>query len=609
MNRILLLVICIVSTCLGSCQKGFFDQVPNDRMTIDEVFQRRLPSEQYLANIYNYLKDETGQTLANDVPWMGLSDEGDVTYTTHNIYPMNLGNWNASSNFFNFWDHYYSGIRSATYFIQRIDENTELQASESGRQLITQYKAEARALRAEFYAALLKQYGPAIILPEDKVIEPDSEASVFRLPRNTYDECVEFIVNQFDMAISSLPDWYSAPNDYGRMTKAACKAYKARTLLYAASPLWNGNTEMSSLINKDGVQLVNQVFIKDKWKRAADAAKEVINLTRFSLYKEFNVNGSINPLLSYHNALLEPWNSEIIFARKDPDLKRWEWRSSPRFAGGTAGNGATQQLVDAYQMANGEIPITGYNADGSPIINPQSGYVEKGFSTQATSYAEVGTSNMYVNREPRFYATIAYNGGRWVNTTNFPQQIGLFFTGNTGKSGGGNNFTRTGYLIRKNIHPKSNVTLTNGHINRPVVLLRLAEVYLSYAEALNEYDPGNPDIIRYVNLIRERAGIPNISSTLSQEALRDRIWLERRTELAFERHRYFDTRRWKIAVGTDGGKFYGMNIDKGANVKDPLFFERTVFETRIFESPKHYLFPIPISEIDRNPSLVQNIGW
>src|SRR5690606_27118646 len=168
---------------LVGCQKGFFDQVPDDRMTIDEVFQRRQQSEEYLANVYKYIQDELVQTANDEAPWLGLSDEGDITYTSTFTNAMNLGNWNSSSDYYEYWSHYYTGIRSATYFIQRIDENVEILSLPNGQALIDQYKAEARALRAMFYAALVKQYGPVILLPSEAAIEPDAEASEFLLPR------------------------------------------------------------------------------------------------------------------------------------------------------------------------------------------------------------------------------------------------------------------------------------------------------------------------------------------------------------------------------------------------------------------------------------------
>jgi hypothetical protein len=602
----LLVTLLVCST--SACNPDFFNQVPNDRMTVDEVFQRRLESEQYLAKVYSFIRDESDQTLDVGTPYMGLSDEGDITYTNHPTYLMNIGNWDASKDFYNFWRQYYLGIRTATYFMQRIGENSEILAASGGEAIIKRYRAEARALRAEFYACILKQYGPAVLLPSDEVVAPDTPLTDLNYARSSYDECVEFIVSEFDKAAEELPLWYDNPNDYGKMTKAVCMGLKARVLLYAASPLWNGNTRYANFKNKDGKQLVNQTYSAEKWKRAADAAKAVIDLGLFSLYKVNDASGKHDPLRSYQFALLDVWNTETIFARKSNNLgSNWEWRATPRFAGGTSGNGVPQQHVDTYQMANGEIPITGYNADGTPIINAKSGYQETGFSTANNLYTETGTYNMYMNREPRFYASITYSGSYNLNKTAFPAKIGMYFTGNNGRNGGNNNFTRTGYLARKNIHPSSNQQ-TSQRISRPLVLMRLAEIYLGYAEALNEHTPGHADISKYTNLIRERAGIPELAAGLTKEMMRERILLERRIELAFERHRYFDSRRWLIAEKTDGGPFYGLDIDKGTSFTDVAFFKRVVFETRVF-TDKNYLFPIPQSEIDKDVNLIQNPGW
>ena len=196
---------------------------------------------------------------------------------------------------------------------------------------------------------------------------------------------------------------------------------------------------------------------------------------------------------------------------------------------------------------------------------------------------------MFVNREPRFYVNICFNGAYWIGDQK--TRIQLYYTGGSGKKGTWD-YPRSGYIAIKNVSPSSN-PLNNNYIKRPFLMMRYAEMLLNYVEALNEYDPGNPDIEKYLNLIRERGG---------------QIRLERRIELCFEQLRYFDTRRWLIAEQTDGGPFYGMNVDAGNSFTDEAFYEKTVFETRVFR-PEFYLFPIPQSEINRDPQIVQNPGW
>jgi len=578
----------------AGCKKGFLDQVPDDRITIDEVFSKRKSLEQYLANIYDRIRDESNQWSSN--PWLGCSDEADMTWARggYNSYFMNIGSWDPTSGFYDFWTHYYQGIRSASYFLENADKCQEILALPEGNALLTKYKAEARLLRAYFYFCLLRQYGPVPLLGE-KTLPPDVPFEETQIPRNSYDECVGFISTELDKAGADLPLQQTDVVEYGRATKAFAMAIKSRLWLYAASPLVNGNTAYAGFKNLDGKPLISQQADVAKWQNAAAAAKAVIDLGIFNLLKKNDASGNFDPFISCRDVLLDPWNKETIFARGGNDVYQWEVHCSPRFAGGWSGVAATQQIVDAFYMANGKM-----------INEAGSGYVEEGFSTTDTKYTKAGTYNMYVNREPRFYVCITYNGMTWFNTSEGTKTVELYNTGNTGKQGS-YDYSRTGYLVRKNYHPNT-YPRQGRSVARPLVLFRLGEIYLNYAEALNEAQPGHPDILTYVNAIRERAGIPGLPAGLTQEEMRTRIRQERRIELAFEYHRYFDTRRWNIALQTDGGPFYGMNVDAGNSVQDLSFYKRTVFETRVF-AQQHYFFPIPQFDIDRNKKLVQNPGW
>lgn len=620
MKDIRLLGMFILLFVTTSCQKNFLDQVPDDKLTIDKVFQRKKLSEQYLANIYHTVQT-SWQVNAWD-PFECCSDEMDIIYNIPGNWKyasslMNLGSWASNSDFYFFWDDYYKAIRSASYFMQHIGNNQEILKLPDGKQLITQYTAEARFLRAYFYFCLLRQYGPIPILPDKPIaVDAPSSDSLLHLARTPYDSCVNYIVEQLDMAAKDLPLNFTSQSeaDYGRATAAACMVVKSRVLLYAASPLFNGNKDYAHVKNNDGTPLFSQQYDENKWKRAADAAKDIIDLGIFSLYKEYDENGEFSPYLSIRNVALEPWNKEWIFASMQNLAYYYDRYLGPRFASGYTQSGPTQQMVDAFFMANGRPPVLGYSSDGSPIINPESGYSETGFTEfQAPGDPEARkVHNMYVNRGPRFYADVVYNGSIWVNTTSSLgiKVVGLNYSGNTGAAGGGRKHTATGYLWKKRVSPFSNPA-EGKYIARPTLMFRYAEVLLNYVEALNEYDPGNPDILKYLNKIRERAGIPQygigtdaLPVPASQEAMRKAIHRERRVELCFEKQRYFDTRRWKIAEKTDGGPFYGMNIL--ADGKD--FYKRTIFETRVFLS-NYYLFPIPQVVMDRDENMVQNPGW
>ena len=582
-NILMYTCLCILLAGFSGCS-DFLDQVPDDRQTIDEVFQKKSPSEEYLANVYNYIRDESNQW--SDNPWTGNVDEMNVAWAKHAIYRINIGNWNAADAPFGFWGNYYQGIRSATYFINHIDGNDEILRL-NGQGLIDQYKAEARFLRAYFYFMLIRQYGPVVIIGNNE-LAVDAPVSELLLPRNPFDECVDYVVHQLDSAAVVLPVVPAQDRDYGRATKGAALAVKSRLLLYAASPEYNGNTFFVDFKNEDGTQLISQTFDNEKWKRAADAAKEVIDLGVYHLYKD--PSGSI--VETQRNILLEQWNEECIFVRKSNDLSNWDIHCSIRRAGGWNGIGATQEMVDAYFMRDGK------------SINQSALYSEDGFTN--------GIYNMYLNREPRFYASILYNGRKYKGGSITQDSVTIDFTysGSDGKQNGGEDYTHTGYLVSKNVSTETN-RITGQNNSRPLVLFRLGEIYLNYAEALAEYggSTNEEEALTYLNLIRERAGIPqygngsNALPAVSGDELIKKIRMERRVELAFETHRWFDIRRWNI-VKSVMGDIHGMNIDKNDNE----FYQRVVAANNTWKDA-YYWWPIPQYEMDRSSLVVQNPGW
>jgi len=598
-----------------SCSKGYLDQVPQDRTTIQQVFAHKQSVDQYLANVNSYVRDESGQrsdiNLNNNDsrvggPWTGASDEADFDWSFVFSNYMNVGSWDPTTPFVNyFWSDYYTAIRSATYFMAHVGECKEITSQAAGADALARYIAEARALRAFYYYNLVKIYGPVVIIG-DKEIAPDASLSAMQLARSPYDSCINYISAEFDKAALDLPDVPANPAaDKGRMTRSVVMAYKSEMLLTAASDLFNGNSDYASLKSSEGNQLINQQKDATKWAKAAAASKAFLDKYvpgTFDLYKELDASGNIDPYLSCRDVMYNEGtnNKEWIFALVGAGITGRQYEETPYHSGsdasvrGSGGLGATQTMVDAY-----------FTANGLPITDGNSGYVETGFSSAAGKYTKSGTYNMYCNREPRFYVGITYSGSTWLNTNSGSGAITtqLYFTGNSGKKVGGNDYSPTGFIVRKNC------TIGDWNAgNRSWVLLRLANIYLNYAEALNESDPGNADIAKYVNLIRARAGVPNLVEGLSQTQMRTAIRAERRVELAFENVRYFDTRRWKIAEQTDGGVFYGMDINSGNSLTDVNFYKRTPFETRVFQK-KNYLWPIPQQEINIDKNLLQNTGW
>lgn len=589
-----ILLICSLTVGSLSCKK-FFDQVPNDRITIEEVFKKKATSEQFLANIYSSVPDD--QQAIHGFPWIGTADEADLTWSGGLNYPINIGNLSPTMTNPDYWAPYYRAIRSATYFMNHIDENDEIR-NLNGQALIDQYKAEARFLRALYYFCLMRQYGPVILVGEE-VVAPDAPSTEMQVPRSTYDECVNYVVSELDKAAATLPlrpmrNGQVSDVEYGRATKGMALAVKSRLLLYAASPQFNGNTDLATFRSGSGTPMIAQTPDAGKWKLAADAAKAVIDLGIYALYKD----PSGDPVKSLQGIFFQGWNDEQIFSRKGNGLAQWDVHCEPRQAGGWCGIGPTQESIDAYFMSDGR------SITESPL------YSETGFTTVNGQRV----FNMYLNREPRFYADVTYNNALWQGgTMSESAPISFFVSGPNGRNGHATDFSKTGYLVRKNVGPVTNIgSGGNGQRqDRPLPLYRLAEIYLNYAEALNEYSPGNPDILRYLNLIRERAGIPQYGSGANalpvpsgQVEMRAKIRAERRIELAYEGHRWFDIRRWKIASQVMG-VLHGMDISKDGDA----FYKRVPTMTPHLFRPSYYFWPISQYELDRNRQLLQNPGW
>ncbi|UIR56031.1 RagB/SusD family nutrient uptake outer membrane protein [Sphingobacterium sp. SRCM116780] len=587
-------------TSLNGC-KNYLDQVPDDVITVEDIFKSKANTDKFLANIYSTIPNELVQRFtnyANGGPWTAASDEAKYTWDFNYANNMTSSVWsNTDGVVAGFWNNYYEGIRNASYFIQNIDNANPVEVTSVMK---STYKAEARALRALYYYYLVRTYG-AVPLIGEQVLDINAPIADLKLARTPFDACIDYIVSELDEAYKELP--YTPSNsEYGRITKGVVKAYKAEALLLKASPLFNGNSEFSAIKNPDGTALFSATADKQKWTAAAAAAKAFIDEfvpTYYNLYQVTNADPFVAAYLSCRNVMTVDWNQEWIFARSNSD-NNTQYDRTPKHVGfpsaaqGGGALGATQGIVDAYFMQNG-LPTTDANSE----------YSEVGFANYKAPYdvTERTTFKMYVNREPRFYVGITYSGSYWLNQANSSSPIiSLFnYSGNSGRSQSASDVTPTGYTVRKNVSSNDNA--------RGALLLRLANIYLDYAEALNESSPDNADILKYVNLIRKRAGIPgygegNVPLPAGQVAMREAIRKERRVELAFENVRYFDTRRWKIAEGTDNGPIYGMNLNADGND----FFKRTLIETRIFKK-RDYLFPIPNNEVLKNENLIQNVGW
>lgn len=603
---------------LTSCV-DYLDKEPDTELTLPMVFEDKTRIEGWLANVYSHVPDPYWG-YARKLGWDILSD--DMTASERwrqwdwKVIPMLLGEWTPSTDWDgNYWARLPQLIREANIFIENVHPLPEQGISATE---VTYMKAEMRFMIAYYYYLLSNTYGPVPFKP-NYIAPTDFNLADLMEGQRPYYEVVDWVDKELKEVAKILPPKYTEARKYGRATSIMCLAVRARMLLFAASPLVNGNPDYANHKNKDGENLFSTTEDKSKWAYAAQACKELIDAAEAAghkLYTENNPDGTIDPFMSYQNLFLTRYdegNTEILFARPGgSEYGEYEKHATPAASGGSGGLGVTQSLVDAFFMENG-LPI-----------NDDPEYVETGFSVSdetrdntvwdtevnGGAITKSGTYNMYCHREPRFYITVSYNNSY------FTQEKRLFnFFNGSADNPHTHDAPQNGYLIRKKISPDLNVK-QGTYKYRPGIVYRLGEAYLNYAEALNESDPGNVEILYYLNKIRERAGIRQYTTGATDEnyihvdlndqaEMRKLIRAERRVELSCEGIRYDDLRRWKEAENVLNGDFYGMNFSG----KDPSsFYVRTPYLKRVYKKA-YYWFPIHQSEMDKNDKLVQSPYW
>ncbi len=583
---------------------NYLDKAPEEDITIEEAFLKRNYAEAFLTDVYADMPEELFFCDNADInPFTAASDEMCLCWPGKFCKTISRGSMNPYNATGRVWINMYEGIRKANIFLKYIPITpTNKEFTETDKET---WIGEAYLLRALYHFFVLRTYGPCLIMDRPVTANDDFNA----IKRHPVDECVEFILSDIEKAIERLPMRIEDASKYGHVNGGMAYALRSRLLLYRASDLLNGNPLYADFVDNDGVHIFPTEKDASWWKKAADASKLAIDACEQAGYAIY-YSASGDPVKNYTELFLVNENCESIYSRPTgttDDGYGWiEKCSFPNYLGGWGGYDPTQQMVDAYEMDNGEIPITGYKSDGSPIINAASGYKETGFATEDGPEGRwtAGVSNMYVHRDPRFYASINYCGAVFKN-----HQIELWNSGVDGRGNTSVDYCITGYLLKKFVDPVVNLTGTKNFTIKSFIMFRLGELYLNYAEALNEADGPVSDVYKYVNLIRKRAGMPDLPAGLSKDEMRDRIRRERQVELAFETHRYFDCHRWMIAQDTESGSVWGMNIAAGTSLDDPEYYKRTVVETRVFRYPEYYLFPIIQSEVDKMQGLVQNPYW
>lgn len=607
-----------------SACSDYLDKENSTELDLELVFNDKERVEGWLGYVYSGIPDPYLGYLQR-TGWDILSD--DITpseryrqFSGWGVIPFLLGEWTTNSNWdASFWSAFPQRIREANIFMQRVHALSEQGITPTE---VDYMKAECRFLKAYYYALLANTYGGIPFAP-DEITPTNFNLGDLMVGQTPYDKVIDWCDKELLAASRILPAKYTEARKYGRATSVMCLAVRARMLLYAASPLVNGNPDYVNYKNVAGENIFSTTYDANKWKKAAQACKELIQTAEangYKLYEVTNANGDIDPFMSYQDMMFKRFdegNTEILFPRPGGnDYGYYEALATPLRSSGNGGLGVTQSLVDAF-----------FTENGLPITDPASGYQETGFSTADEDRADTkwgtvcngghitrqGTYNMYCHREPRFYISVVFNKA-YFNSEN---RLYNMFRGDGTETdnNGTHDAPQNGYFVKKKVWYADNIKQGSKQY-RPGILYRLGEAYLNYAEALNESDPGNADILVYLNRIRERAGVrpyttgatdnDHIHVDLSnQDEMRKLIHAERRVELNCEGLRYDDLRRWKEAEQTLTGPFYGMNAaGRDAN----SFYRRTVYQTRLYKKA-FYWFPIHQSEIDKNPNLRQAPYW
>lgn len=638
----------LLTISFSSCKK-YLDIVPDNIPTIDNAFTLRNEAEKYLYTCYSYLPKDGDPTynigyMAGDEVWIPY----DQREFGPNAWQIARGSQNAADPYADAWSSrrggggpqnnqgvgfygLFTGIRNCNIFLENVKNPAkvlDLRQDERERWI-----AEVQFLKAYYHFYLLRMYGPIPLVKTNiDISAPENDVRVKRAP---FDECVTYITSLLDSSAAVLPVIIGdRGSELGRITKPIALAVKAKVLLMAASPLFNGNSDYSSFKDQDGVNLFNVGYDANKWKLAAEAAKAAIESATaagFKLYEfpvtAFKLSDTTKRQMSIRNALTERWNSEHVWANPNSLAAEGLQRNAMARINTNIGVGtARQQLSVPIKIAEQFYTVNGVPINEDKTLNFNNKYTLRTAIRRERFHVKQGytTARLNFDREPRFYADLGFDGGVWYkyDSPTSSDSATYVLEGKSVQLAGANNYgwyNETGYFIKKVVD--WNMASTSSNISYrayPWPQIRLADLYLMYAEALNEtLSSPNAEVFDYINRVRQRAGLLDVQKAWTdyssnptkfgnQAGMREIIHQERLIELAFEGSRYWDILRWKKATEMFNQNITGWSVSQGT--EQEYYKVRTIYP-QSFIAPRDYLWPIRTYDITVNPKLTQNPGW
>ncbi|UPZ38013.1 RagB/SusD family nutrient uptake outer membrane protein [Sphingobacterium sp. PCS056] len=625
-----------VSTIGFSACADYIDVVPDNVATIDNAFSLRNEAEKFLFTCYAWLPnnaDAQSNTgfLAGDEVWIPVAQR--------EIYPANnwriaRGGQNVNDPLVDIWrSGMWTAIRDCNIFLENVSNPSKVPDLSSEDR--SRWIGEVMFLKAYYHYLLMRQYGPIPLARTN--IPLDANQQEVRVTQRPVDEAVNYIVSLLDSASNSAVPLIISDqaSELGRVTKPIIQSIKAEVLLTAASPLFNGNADFQSVSNKDGEPLFNPVYDASKWTRAAEAAKDAIASAesagiaffpfRKTEYGQFKMSDETAQVLGINLGFNERWSSEHIWA--NPNYQAWNIQrdAMPLLTTDAVVGTARQHLSAPIKIAE-----MFYTKNGVPINEDKTLDFTNRFTLRTAKNEErfhikegYTTARLNYDREARFYASLGFDGGIWFkfDTKSLSDEDTYYVQAKLNQPAGANNhgwINETGYFLKKLVNWEQAFASSGvSYKSYPWPTIRLSDIYLMYAEALNEANGPSPEVYTYLDRIRERAGLAGIVESWSsfstnpskpntKDGLREIIQRERMIELVFEGKRYWDLRRWKLAVNYFNQNITGWSVNQ--EVTSDYYRLRTLY-AQTFVAPRDYFWPIAQGELTVNPSLVQNLGW